>query len=99
VKILSLRITQHFTDEVDRVLNLVVGTRFPSFDDDCRINHVACSQYVKLQIFVGLQSHKGGWGSQIVLEVFECLLCFLGPLELVLFYKELEKWEPPNAES
>jgi hypothetical protein len=52
-----------------------------------------------MQGFVGFRGHQGGLGSQILLEVFEGLLCFLGPLELVLLLKELEKWEPPNTES
>jgi hypothetical protein len=91
VKILSLGITQHFTDEIDRVLDLAIGIRLPSFDDDRHTNHVACSRYVKLQVFVGFRGHPGGWGSQILFEVFEGLLCFVGPLELVMLLKELEK--------
>jgi hypothetical protein len=52
VKIPSLGITQHFADEIDWVLDLAVGIRLPSFEDDYRTNHVACSQYVKLQVFM-----------------------------------------------
>jgi hypothetical protein len=26
-------------------------------------------------------------------------MCLLGPLELVLFFEELKKWESPDAES
>jgi hypothetical protein len=48
MKILSLGITQHFTDEINRVLDLAVGIRLLSFDNDCCTNHVACSQYVQL---------------------------------------------------
>jgi hypothetical protein len=43
---------------------------------------------------VGLWGHQDGWGSQVLLEVLENLLCFLSPLELVLFFKELEEREP-----
>jgi hypothetical protein len=35
MKIPSLGITQ-FADEIERVLDLVIGVRLPSFDDDCR---------------------------------------------------------------
>jgi hypothetical protein len=44
---------------------------------------------------MGFQGQQGGWGSQILLEVFEGLLCLLALLELVLFLKELEEREPP----
>jgi hypothetical protein len=44
------------------------------------------------------RGHQGGWGSQILLQVFEGLLFLLGPVELVLFIKELKEWEPPNAQ-
>jgi hypothetical protein len=63
MEISSLQITQHFADEVQRVLDLVVGSQHPLLDNDCRTNHVACSRYVQLQIFVGLRGHQGGWGS------------------------------------
>jgi hypothetical protein len=39
----SLGVTQHFTDEVDRILDLAVSVRLPSFNDDHHTNHVACS--------------------------------------------------------
>jgi hypothetical protein len=41
MKILSPGITQYFTNEIDRVLDLVVGIRLPLFEDDYRTNHVA----------------------------------------------------------
>jgi hypothetical protein len=63
MKVPSLGITQHFTDEVNRVLDLAIGVRLPSFDDDCHTNHIACSRYVKLQVFMGFQGHQGGQGS------------------------------------
>jgi hypothetical protein len=50
-------------------------------------------------IFVGFQGYQSGWGSQILLQVFESLLCFLSPLELVLFLEELEERESPDVES
>jgi hypothetical protein len=34
VKMPSSGITQHFADEIDQILDLAVGTRLPSFDDD-----------------------------------------------------------------
>jgi hypothetical protein len=37
----------------------------PSFDDDCHTNHVACSQYVKLHVFMSFRDHQGGRGSEI----------------------------------
>jgi hypothetical protein len=40
-----------------------------------------------------------GWRCQILLQVFECLLCLLNPLELVMFLKELKERESPDAES
>jgi hypothetical protein len=48
MKISSLRITQHFTDEIDQVLDFVIGVRLLSFDDDCRTNHVACGPHFTL---------------------------------------------------
>jgi hypothetical protein len=53
VEIPSLSVTQDFADEIDQVLDLAVGTRLPSFDDNHCTNHVACSRYLKLQVFVG----------------------------------------------
>jgi hypothetical protein len=38
------------------------------------------------------------WGSQILLQVFEGLMCLLGPLELVLFFEELKERELLDAE-
>jgi hypothetical protein len=35
MEIPSLRVAQHFIDEVYRVLDLTVGVRLPPFDDDC----------------------------------------------------------------
>jgi hypothetical protein len=46
MKILSFGVTQHFTDEVDWILDLAVGVRLPPFDDDSCTNHIACSGYV-----------------------------------------------------
>jgi hypothetical protein len=48
---------------------------------------------------MGFQGHQGGWGSQILLQVFNCLMCLLSPLELVLFFEEFEEWEPPDTEA
>jgi hypothetical protein len=39
------------------------------------------------------------WGGQILLEVFEGLLCLLGPLELFLFFEGLKKCKSPDAQS
>jgi hypothetical protein len=57
MKILSLGITQHFTNEVERLLNLAISIGLPSFDDDCYSYHVACSRYVKQEVFVGIRSY------------------------------------------
>jgi hypothetical protein len=43
---------------------------------------------------VEFRGHQGGWGSQILLQVFEGLLCLLSPMELVLFFEELKKGSP-----
>jgi hypothetical protein len=99
VKILSLGVTQYFTNEVDMVLNLAVGLRLPPCNDDRCTNHIACSQYVELQVFVGFQGYQSGQGCQIFLQVFKDLLCFLSPLELVMFLEELREWESPDAET
>jgi hypothetical protein len=61
MKIPSLRITQHLADEINWVLDLVVGIRLPAFNDDCCTDHIYCSLYVKLQVFVGFQVHQGWW--------------------------------------
>jgi hypothetical protein len=85
VKILSFGVTQHFADVVDLILDVAVGLRLPPFDDDSCTNHVAYRRYVELQVFVGFQGYQSGWGSQILLQVFEGLLGLLSPLEIVLF--------------
>jgi hypothetical protein len=38
-------------------------------------------------------------GSQVFLEIFESFPCFFGPLELVLFFEDLEERDPSDAES
>jgi hypothetical protein len=43
MKISSLGFTQHFGDEVDRVLDLAVSIKLPSFDNDYHTKHIACS--------------------------------------------------------
>jgi hypothetical protein len=47
---------------------------------------------------MGFQDHQGGWGSQVFL-VLKSLFCFLGPLELVMFFEKFEERKPPNTES
>jgi hypothetical protein len=47
---------------------------------------------------MGFWACQGRWVSQILLQVFEGVLCLLCPLELVLFFEELKKWESPYAE-
>jgi hypothetical protein len=64
MKIPSHGITQYFADEVNWVLDLLIGVELPSFDDDCHIDHVACSQYVKLQVFMGFRGHQGAAQSE-----------------------------------
>jgi hypothetical protein len=71
----------------------------PPFDDDNCTNHIACSRYVELKVFMGFRSYQSGWGCQILLQVFESLLCLLSPLELILFLEELKERVSPNAES
>jgi hypothetical protein len=46
MEIPSFGITQHFTDEVDWILDLVVGVQLPSLDDDSCPDHTICSRYV-----------------------------------------------------
>jgi hypothetical protein len=77
----------------------VVGIRLPSFDNNCRTDHIAGSRYVNLQVFVGFRGHQGGRSSQILLQIFEGLLCLIGPLELVLFLNDFEERELLDAES
>jgi hypothetical protein len=48
---------------------------------------------------MGFRAYQGRWGNQIRLQVFDGLLCLLCPLELVLFFEELKKWESLDAES
>jgi hypothetical protein len=68
-------------------------------DDNSCIDHITCSWYVKLQVFMGFRGYQSRWGSQILLQVFESLLCLLSPLELVLFLEELKEWEFHDTES
>jgi hypothetical protein len=53
VKILSFGGTQHFADEVNLILDLAVGVRLPPFDDNSCTNHITCSRYIELQVFMG----------------------------------------------
>jgi hypothetical protein len=69
------------------------------FDDDSFTNHIACNRYVELQVFMGFQGYQSGWGSQILLQVFESLLGLLSPPELVLFLEELIERKSPDVES
>jgi hypothetical protein len=65
VVIPGLRVAQYITDEVYEMLDLAVVVRLPSFNYNCCTNHIACSRYVKLHDFVGLEGHDGGWASQV----------------------------------
>jgi hypothetical protein len=60
MKVPSLGVTKHFSDEVNQALDLMISVRLPSFDDDCCTNHIACSRYVKLQVFVGFRGYQSG---------------------------------------
>jgi hypothetical protein len=73
MKIPSFGITQHFTDEVDWILDLSIGVRLPPLDDDNCINHITCSEYVQVQAFIGFRGYQSGWGCQILLQFFEGL--------------------------
>jgi hypothetical protein len=77
----------------------MVGIWLPPFDDDSCTDHIACSRYVKLQIFVGFRGYQSGWGSQILLQVFKSLLGLLSPLEVVMFLEELKERDSPDTES
>jgi hypothetical protein len=68
------------------ILNFVVAAQLPSLNYNCCTNHIACSRYVKLESFVGLRGHKGGWDSQVPFEFFKCLMLFFGTLELILLF-------------
>jgi hypothetical protein len=46
MKIPSFGVTRHFADEVDWILDLVVGVRLPPLDDDSCTDYIACSGYV-----------------------------------------------------
>jgi hypothetical protein len=48
---------------------------------------------------MGFSGHEGGWGNQILLQVFKGHLCLRSPLELVLFLEEFKKRESPDVES
>jgi hypothetical protein len=98
VKILSFGVTQQFDDVTNWILDLMIGVRLPPLEDDSYIDHVACSGYVELQVFVGFRGHQVWWGSKIFLQVIEGLFCLLSLLELVLFIKELKERESPNTE-
>jgi hypothetical protein len=56
MKVPSLGVTQQFTDEVDWILDLTISVRLPTFYDDSHTNHIACSRYVKLQVFMGFRA-------------------------------------------
>jgi hypothetical protein len=46
MEISSFGVTQHITDEVDWILDLVIGVRLPLLDDDSCTEYIACSRYV-----------------------------------------------------
>jgi hypothetical protein len=48
---------------------------------------------------MGFWGYQNERGCEILLQVFEGLLCLLCPLELVLFLEELKERESPNTES
>jgi hypothetical protein len=99
MKIPSFGVTHHSIDKVERILDLAIIVRLPPFYDDSHTNHIACRRYVKVQVFVGFRGYQSGWGSQVLLQVFKCLLCLLSPLELVLLLEELKEWESLDAKS
>jgi hypothetical protein len=99
VKILSFGGAQHFADEVNLILDLAVGVRLPLFDDNSCTNHITCSRYMELQVFMGFRSYQSRWDCQVLLQVFKGLLCLLSPLELVLFLEELKERESPDGET
>jgi hypothetical protein len=94
VKIPSLGVTQHIADEVNWILDLLVSLRLPLFDDDRCTDHITCSQYVELQVFMGFRGYQSRWGHQIPLQIFEGLMCLVTPLELVLFLEDLKNGSP-----
>jgi hypothetical protein len=61
MKILSLGVSQHFADEINWVLDLLNGILLPPFDDNSCTNHISCSKYVKLQIFMGFRGYQCRW--------------------------------------
>jgi hypothetical protein len=67
MKILSLGVTQHFADEVDWILDLMVSVRLPPFNDYSHTNHIAYCRYVELQVFMGFKGCQSGRGSPIFL--------------------------------
>jgi hypothetical protein len=99
VKILSFGVAHHFDNEVNWILDLAIGVRLPSFDDNNCTNHITCTRYVELQVFVGFWSYQSRWGCQVLLQVFKGLLCLLSPLELALFLAELKERESLDTES
>jgi hypothetical protein len=57
MKILIFGAAQHFADEVDWILNLLVGIRLPPFNYDSCIDHVTCSRDIELQVFMAFRGH------------------------------------------
>jgi hypothetical protein len=53
VKIPSLGVTQHFADQINWVLDLVIGIRLPPLNDNSCTNHITCRRYVKLHVLWG----------------------------------------------
>jgi hypothetical protein len=99
MKIPRLGVTQCFAEKIHWVLDLLIGIRLPPLEHDSSIDHITHSRYVKLQVFMGFRGYQSKWGNQILLQVFEGLLCLLSPLELFLFLEELKEWESPDIES
>jgi hypothetical protein len=58
VKVLSLGVTQHFVDEINWMLDPTISAQPPPpFNNYSCTNHIACSRYVKLEVFVGFQGY------------------------------------------
>jgi hypothetical protein len=65
VKILSHGVAQHFADEINWVLDLAIGIWLPLLDNNSYTNHIKCSRYVKLHVFVGFWGYQCRWVAHI----------------------------------
>jgi hypothetical protein len=90
----SFGVTQHFADEVDWILDLAVGVRLPTLDDDSCTNHIACSRYVKLYVFIRFWATRVGGVVRYFFNSSKASCVSSVHWNLSYFFRSLKKGSP-----